>query len=80
MQGIDNKKDSLLNYSRENNFNLKQVAYIGNDINDKDVMETVGITFCPSDAHKSIIAISNHVLKTKGGHGVIRELLDLINN
>jgi len=80
LQGIDNKKDVLLDYSRENNFDLKEVAYIGNDINDKDVMETVGVTFCPSDAHESIIAISNYVLKTKGGHGVIRELLDFINN
>ncbi|SVD33713.1 uncharacterized protein METZ01_LOCUS386567, partial [marine metagenome] len=33
---------------------------------------------CPSDAHNSIKAISDHVLKTKGGHGVVRELLDLI--
>jgi len=78
LQGVDNKKDVLLDYCRKNNFDLKQVAYIGNDINDKDVMETVGITFCPADAHDSIKGISNHVLKTKGGGGVIRELLDLI--
>jgi len=78
LQGIDNKKDALLDYCRENNFDLKQVAYVGNDINDKDVMETVSITFCPADAHDSIKGISNHVLKTKGGDGVIRELLDFI--
>ena len=78
LQGVDNKKDVLLDYCRKNNFDLKQVAYIGNDINDKDVMETVSITFCPADAHDSIKGISNHVLKTKGGDGVIRELLDFI--
>ena len=53
-------------------------AYIGNDINDKDAMEIAGLTFCPSDAHESIKAISDHILKTKGGSGVIRELLDLL--
>ena len=76
LQGVDNKKDALLDYCRKNNFDLKQVAYVGNDINDKYAMETVGTTFCPADAHDSIKGISNHVLKTKGGDGVIRELLD----
>ena len=57
---------------------MQNVAYVGNDINDKEAMETVGITFCPADAHESIKKISDHVLKTKGGHGVIRELLDFI--
>ena len=40
----------------------------------------VGFTFCPVDAHGSIKKISNHILDTKGGNGVIRELLDFINN
>ena len=53
---------------------------MGNDINDKEAMEISGVTFCPSDAHESIIAISDHALNTKGGDGVIRELLELIIN
>jgi len=78
LQGIDNKKETLMDYCRKNNFDLKQVAYVGNDINDKDAMELAEIKYCPSDAHESIIAISDHVLKTKGGDGVVRELFDLI--
>mgnify|MGYP001387527760 FL=1 len=53
-----------------------QVAYVGNDINDKDVMTISGFTFSPSDAHPSIRSISDHVLKSKGGGGVVREILD----
>ena len=78
LQGIDNKKDALKDYCFENQIELTNVIYIGNDINEKDVMEIAGITFCPSDAHKSIINISDHALNTRGGDGVIRELLDLI--
>ena len=78
LRGIDNKTDALKNYCLENNIELQQVAFVGNDINDKKAMDTVGITLCPADAHDSIKAISDHVLKTKGGDGVIRELLDLI--
>ena len=79
LQGIENKKTALIDYCNCHNFSLKNVAYVGNDINDKEVMEVVGITFCPNDAHDSIKNISNHILQAKGGDGVIRELLDLIN-
>jgi 3-deoxy-D-manno-octulosonate 8-phosphate phosphatase (KDO 8-P phosphatase) len=78
VQGIDNKKENLHKYCKENNYDLKNVAFVGNDINDKEAMEISGITFCPFDAHGTIKAISDHIFKTKGGNGVIRELLDLI--
>ena len=78
LQGIENKKDALINYCRKNSFDLQTIAYVGNDINDKDAMEISGIKFCPADAHDSIKVISDHVLKTRGGHGVVRELYDLI--
>ena len=79
MQGIENKKAALIDYCENNNFELLNVAYVGNDINDKEVMEIAGTTYCPLDAHESIQNISDNILKTKGGDGVIRELLDIIN-
>ena len=78
LQGIENKKMSLIDYCKDNDIDLKNVAYVGNDINDKEAMEIVGTTYCPSDSHESIKAISDYVFKTKGGEGVIRQLLDLI--
>ena len=79
LQGIENKKAALIDYCENNNFDLQNVAYVGNDINDKEVMEIAGTTYFPLDAHKSIQDISDNILQTKGGDGVIRELLDLIN-
>ena len=78
LQGIDNKKLTLINYCNKNEINLQNVAFVGNDINDKDVISIVGTTFCPADAHKSIKSISDNILKTNGGDGVVRELFDLI--
>ena len=78
LQGIENKKTVLMDYCEKNNITLNKVAYVGNDINDMEVMKIVDTRFCPPDAHCSIIAISDYVLKTKGGDGIIRELLDLI--
>jgi 3-deoxy-D-manno-octulosonate 8-phosphate phosphatase (KDO 8-P phosphatase) len=78
MQGIENKKAVLIDYCKNNKFDLQNVAYVGNDINDKEVMGIVGTTYCPLDAHKSIQDISDNTLKAKGGDGVIRELLDYL--
>ena len=78
LQGIENKKDVLMNFCKKNDIDLINVAYVGNDINDKEAMEISGVTFCPSDAHESILDISDHILKKKGGQGVIRELFDII--
>jgi 3-deoxy-D-manno-octulosonate 8-phosphate phosphatase (KDO 8-P phosphatase) len=78
LQGIDNKDTTLLDYCEKRKIDLKHVAYVGNDINDSDAMAIVGMKFCPADAHESIRAITDHTLKTKGGNGVVRELLDFI--
>ena len=80
LQGIENKKTALSEYCNKNNISLQNVAYVGNDINDKEGMGIAGKTYCPADAHDSIKSISDYILKTNGGDGVIRELLDFINN
>ena len=80
LQGIEIKKKALIDYCYKNDYKLQNVAYVGNDLNDKDVMKIAGVTFCPDDAHKSVKTISHHVLKTKGGQGVARELLEIIDN
>ena len=78
LQGVENKKYALTNYCKKNDIDLKKVAYVGNDINDKGAMAIAGFSFCPADAHETIKEISDHVFKRNGGDGVIRELLDLI--
>tara|TARA_Y100000590_G_C15708265_1_gene1009410 strand:- start:1208 stop:1681 length:474 start_codon:yes stop_codon:yes gene_type:complete len=78
MQGIENKKETLTKYCIKNNIQLDNVAFVGNDINDKDVMKIVKRSFCPADAHSEIKKIASKVLITKGGDGVIRELLDIL--
>ena len=77
-QGIENKKVALIDYCNKNKIDLQYVAYVGNDINDKEVMEILGHSYCPSDAHKNIKNISDYILRTKGGDGIVRELFDLL--
>ena len=76
LQGIENKKMTLIDYCENNDIEIGNVAYVGNDINDKDVMETVGYSVATADAHHSIKSLAQMVLDTKGGQGVVRELAD----
>ena len=78
LQGIDDKQKALMHFCEKNKLDLRNVAYVGNDINDKEAMKISGITFCPSDAHKKIKLVTDYVLKTKGGYGVVRELMEIL--
>tara|TARA_Y100000590_G_scaffold138186_1_gene158180 strand:+ start:12033 stop:12509 length:477 start_codon:yes stop_codon:yes gene_type:complete len=72
------KKNSLEEYCKKENISLSKVGFIGNDINDLEVMESVNFTFCPSDAHALIKELSRFKLSTKGGDGVIREFYEFL--
>ncbi len=72
----ENKLAALELFCEQNNYDLAKVLYVGNDINDLDVMNVVGVPVCPSDAHHSILKIASKVLETKGGDGVVRELAE----
>ena len=80
VQNCGNKKEALIEICSENGYDISKVVFIGNDLNDLEVMKIAGFTFCPSDAHNNIINITDHILKAKGGDGVVRELLDLLTN
>ena len=58
---------------------MHEVAYIGDDVNDLEVLQNVGLAACPVNAMKAIKAIPGilHLTK-KGGDGVVRELAEMI--
>ena len=78
LQGVSDKHVSLKKYCRQKNIPLKDVLYIGNDLNDLEAMQSVGYSVCPSDASEEIRAIAMLVLDKAGGSGVVRELLRYI--
>ena len=74
--GRDDKTTVLKKWCAELNIDLNQVAYIGDDINDINVMQEVGLSACPSDSVKSIKKIADIVLIKKGGDACVREFID----
>lgn len=79
LQSVNNKKEMIEKHLKKNNIDVKKTVFIGNDINDKDVMKYVGWPIAPADAHKDIRKIAKITLSTKGGYGVVRELLDRLS-
>ena len=74
VQGVPDKLIYIKKFVKEKNLNFKNLAYIGNDLNDYEAMKKCYIRISPSDAVPEIKKISNFVLKTKGGDGVLREV------
>ena len=73
--GVKNKLDSLNRFLSEHiNIKLDNVAFVGNDINDLDIMKNVGLKISPSDAVEEIIKLSDFTTLSKGGDGVIRDI------
>lgn len=71
------KLEILGQWLEECQFNALDVAYIGDDINDIPILESVGAAFAPADAHEEVLLHPDvQVLSKKGGEGCIRQLVD----
>ncbi len=74
--GTESKKTVLIKWCKELNIQIDNVAYIGDDINDLDIIKYVKFSACPSDAIESIKKHSTIILERKGGEGCVREFVD----
>lgn len=72
------KLEILNNWLKEYNFSLNEVAYIGDDLMDLEILKSVGFSACPNDAVEDVKKIVNFVSTKNGGEGAVREFLDLI--
>lgn len=57
---------------------LDETAFIGDDTPDIAVMRLVGLAVAVSDAHDVVKAVAHYVTRLNGGHGAVREVIDLI--
>ena len=74
--GVKNKMDMVKKICVENNYSLEQIAYFGDDINDLEVLKSVGLAICPKDAEKNVKKVADIITISKGGQGVIREFVN----
>lgn len=80
-QGIEHngKLEAVKRICQNENILLSEVAYVGDDINCKELLQSVGLAACPSDATQEIKDILNIiVLSKKGGDGAVREFAEYV--
>jgi 3-deoxy-D-manno-octulosonate 8-phosphate phosphatase (KDO 8-P phosphatase) len=77
-QGIVDKASVFVKLIEYHSLKKKQVAYIGDDINDLTILRQVGLAASPADAPVYVRKSVEVVTSAKGGNGVMREVADLI--
>ena len=78
-QGSLTKLDAAKRICEKLGITLEEVCYVGDDINDIDLLSAVGMPCCPPNARPEVLALPGiNILKTPGGQGAIREIADEI--
>ena len=77
-EGISNKSIPFFELLKKYDLKKDEVAYIGDDIGDAEVMGMVGFSAAVGDAHPLIKRISHYIAKRYGGRGAVREVIDFI--
>ena len=70
------KLEVLKEWMTELNLSFEQVAFMGDDVNDLDIINHAGYTAAPSDAVQVVLGKVDVVLTKKGGDGAVREFID----
>lgn len=75
-QGVEDKVKKLYIVCEKYHITPKQVAYIGDDLNDLDCMRVCRYTAAPADAVEEVRKSVDFVCKHNGGEGAVREFID----
>tara|TARA_B100000029_G_C17590076_1_gene962251 strand:+ start:1751 stop:2263 length:513 start_codon:yes stop_codon:yes gene_type:complete len=76
--GILKKEEILKKIISEYNVKSDEIAFIGDDVNDAELLKKIGFAVIPNDAIKQLKKICDYQCKSVGGNGVLREVAELI--
>ena len=76
--GCGNKMMAVHRICEERNISMENICYIGDDLNDVELIESVGFGCTPADGVLQAKKVAKYIAKAKGGEGVIREVADLL--
>jgi 3-deoxy-D-manno-octulosonate 8-phosphate phosphatase (KDO 8-P phosphatase) len=78
VKGCRDKGAALKQFSKSTGIALEHIAFIGDDVNDLPALAIAGLSAAPSNAQPSVKAAVGIVLDRGGGHGAVRQLVELI--
>ncbi|MDA3967392.1 MULTISPECIES: KdsC family phosphatase [Helicobacter] len=77
-QGVSDKYQVLQSILIESKIDISEVAAIGDDLNDLKMLKSLKYSFAPKDSVKEIRKVAFKVLKSNGGDGAVREMIDYL--
>ncbi len=76
---VKDKKSRILDDHILLDYNYEEIAFIGDDVQDVELLKEVGTACCPNDAHLSVLGIPGiKRMNADGGKGVVREFADYV--
>jgi len=78
LQGVEDKLPALESWVIGQELTLAEVAFVGNDINDVDCLQAVGVGVVVADAYPVAVEASDIRLSRDGGRGAVREFADIV--
>lgn len=78
VQSCEDKLTVLRELVQKYNISFKETGYVGNDINDLDCLNEVGLSIVVMDAHPDVVSSARYITINGGGKGAVREICDLI--
>ena len=60
------------------NISKSESAFLGNDINDLEAFDAVGLKMAVKDSYQDVLDAADLILEKKGGMGAVREACDYI--
>ena len=77
-QGVSDKVECLKSLADKEGIELKEIAYMGDDVNDLMAMEMCGVVGCPSDAVEKVKSAADYISCKKGGDGAVRDFIEYL--
>ena len=76
--GVKDKPGRLNEIIAAAGLSWEELAFIGDDVNDLEVLGKVGLSACPGDAMAQVSGIVHYRCTAVGGHGAFREFAEWI--
>ncbi|MBP5776248.1 MAG: HAD-IIIA family hydrolase [Prevotella sp.] len=79
-QGVRNKVEVANEICQQLGITLDEVAFIGDDLGDIELLKVVGVAGVPASAPAYVRKLTKIQLKKNGGEGVFREFVEALFN
>ena len=76
--GCKDKARALRDFAAARGLEPGEVCFMGDDVNDLPALALAGLAAAPADAHELVRRAAAVVTTRPGGHGAVRELVDLV--